>query len=71
MAAPREGQVVKFRNRNRTEYMRLVTDATVTGIWLTLYGYRTRADGQQTHVRKVARHLPAAKVEIIAGPPDE
>jgi hypothetical protein len=69
---PHGGQVVKFRNHNRTEHMRLLMDATVratdTGPWLTLWGYRTRADGLPTHVRAVARHLPAAEVEIV--PPE-
>jgi hypothetical protein len=70
---PHNGQVVKYRNGDRTEHMRLIADAseraTDTGPWLTLYGYRTRADGQPTHVRAVARHLPAAEVEIIAPGP--
>ena len=35
---------------------------------LTLYGYRTRADGSPTHVRPVARVLRRAAVEIIVTP---
>lgn len=67
----REGQVVKFRRRNRTEYMRLLMDCPErpknTGTYVTLYGYRTRADGSPTHVRPVTRVLFAAEVEIVAG----
>ena len=67
----RKGQVVKFRHRNRTEYMRLLEDAPErvkdTGTYVTLYGYSTRADGQSAHVRPVCRVLFAAEVEIIAG----
>jgi len=68
----REGQVVKFRRRNRTEHMRLLEDAPArvkdTGTYVTLYGYRTRADGLQTHVRPVSRVLFAAEVEIVRPP---
>jgi hypothetical protein len=70
-AALRQGQVVKFRRRNRTERMRLLEDAPErvrdTGTYVTLYGYRTRADGSPTHVRPVSRVLFAAEVEIITG----
>lgn len=77
---PRKGQVVRIRNRKtrkdpRTEYMRLLMDASEStanmSLGLTLYGYRTRADGSPTHVRPVARHLDAEQVEIVVTPTDE
>ena len=55
MAAPREGQVVKFRNRNRTEYMRLVTDARPS----RAYGYPCTATGPALMVsRPMCGRLP-------------
>lgn len=68
----RKGQVVKFRRGNRAEYMRLLEDAPErvkdTGTYVTLFGYRTRANGLQTHVRPVSRVLFAAEVEIVVIP---
>jgi hypothetical protein len=70
----REGQIVRFRNisgsrRGQNQYMRLLQDAPErirdTGAYVTLYGYRTRADGSPTHVRPVSRVLFASEVEII------
>lgn len=73
--ALRKGQLVKFRNtygsrKGRFAYMRLTDDAPArvkdTGTYVTLCGYRTRADGSPTHVRKVCRVLYASEVEIVA-----
>ncbi len=77
---PRKGQIVRIRNRKtrkgpRTEYMRLLVDASEStanmDLGLVLYGYRTRADGSPTHVRPVARSLDADQVEIVLTPADE
>jgi hypothetical protein len=72
VTAPCRGQIVKFRNRknSRAEYMRLTIDARTwvskDGVsFVSVYGYRTRADGQPTHVREVAHVLFADEVEII------
>ena len=66
---PRKGQVVKFRRSGRIQYMRLTVDAIESASdmseALTLYGYRTRADGSPTTVRPVARVLHRSKVEIV------
>jgi hypothetical protein len=70
----RKGQVVRYRRfprkGSRIEYMRLLEDASErvkdTGAYVVLYGYRTRADGQPTHVRPVTRVLFASEVDIAA-----
>jgi hypothetical protein len=72
----RRGQVVKYRRfprkGSRIEYMRLLEDApervSNTGAYVVLRGYRTRADGQQTHVRPVTRVMWPAEVTIVREP---
>lgn len=66
--APQAGQVVKYRRRDRTEYIRLLENARVHSDhdWLTLYGYRCRKTGLPTRVRPVARVVLASETEVIA-----
>lgn len=70
---PRKGYVVKYHRSpvrgSRIEYMRLAIPAEVrqmeSGLWLQLWGYKCRANGDPYNIHPSARFLPAAEVEIV------
>ena len=70
MTVAHAGQRVRFRHGRRWEYVRLINDleprTNGNGTFVTVYGYRTRADGNPTHVRPVARVLFVSQVEVVS-----